>query len=96
MSYLGWRGIDEQANHRYERSDGSHYSSGLFQRHMTRAALEENQADRIGTVFNGAARIFGTGNAANFNAGTHDQAIAACRQASRQPACKRNRNPTIS
>jgi methylthioribose-1-phosphate isomerase len=63
---------------------------------MARTALEENQANGISTVFNGAARIFGAGNTANFNAGTHRQAIAAFRQACRQSGCKRNRIPAIA
>jgi hypothetical protein len=96
MPYLGRRSIDEQANHRYEGSDGSHDPLCLFQRHMARAALEENQADRIGTVVNGAARIFCSGDAANFNAGTHDQAIAAYRKDPRQSSGKRNRNPAFA
>jgi methylthioribose-1-phosphate isomerase len=60
---------------------------------MARTALEENQANGISTVINGAVRIFGAGNTANFNAGTHRQAIMAFRQACRQQGCKRNRIP---
>jgi len=92
MPYPGWRSIDEQANQRHEGRNGSRNLPGLLQRHMARTALIENQTDRIGAVFNGAERVLGAGNTTNFNAGTHDQAIAARRQS----GCKRNRITAIA